>query len=656
MIPQATIDKIHEAARVEEIIMDFIALKKRGVNYVACCPFHNEKSPSFTVSPAKGLFKCFGCGVGGDGVNFVMRHDHLNYYDALRYVARKYNIEVEEVQLTPEQIAVQNERETLYVVTSFAQAQFTNYMLNTDEGKSIGLNYFKERGFNSLTIEKFALGFSPDNSQFLVDAATKAGYDLKYLLQTGLIKEREGMFFDFFRDRVIFPVHNLTGRIIAFGGRTLKTDKKIPKYINSPETEIYSKSKTLYGLFQSKRAIIQKDVCYLVEGYTDVTSMHQAGIENVVASSGTALTVDQIKLIKRFTNNITILYDGDAAGIKASFRGIDMILEEGCNVKVVLFPDGDDPDSFSKKVSFEELQQYITGASQDFMLFKSGLLLKETINDPVKKAELIKEIVHSIALIPDSIKRSVYIKECSTLFEIAEQTLIFELNKELRKKQGTKSNTPIHEIPVPETPYIIQAPVVERSEVFYQERELVQILLNYSDYLIPITIPVEEDKTEVINLTAAEIIFYQLELDGIVFEYETFSKIYGLFYTKFIEEGFTPQPKDLLKTDDSELQQTITELISSQYSISESWELKHRIFTRTELDKLETTVVNTLLSFKQKKVEQMALKVENRIKQVQHDETIEDSETIIYELLSEKKELDEMKRVFATKLGRVITK
>jgi DNA primase len=649
MIPQATIDKIHEAARVEEIIMDFIALKKRGVNYVACCPFHNEKSPSFTVSPAKGLFKCFGCGVGGDGVNFVMRHEHLNYYEALRFVARKYSIEVEEVQLTPEQIAVQNERETLYVVTSFAQSQFTNYMLNTDEGKSIGLNYFKERGFNSVTIEKFSLGFSPDNSQFLVDAATKGGYDLKYLMQTGLIKEREGMFFDFFRDRVIFPVHNLTGRIIAFGGRTLKTDKKIPKYINSPETEIYSKSKTLYGLFQSKRAIIQKDVCYLVEGYTDVISMHQAGIENVVASSGTALTVDQIKLIKRFTNNITILYDGDAAGIKASFRGIDMILEEGCNVKVVLFPDGDDPDSFAKKVSFEELQQYITNASQDFMLFKSGLLLKETTNDPVKKAELIKEIVHSISLIPDSIKRSVYIKECSTLFEIAEQTLIFELNKELRKKQGAKTNTPVHDIPVQQTHHVIQAPVVERSEVFYQEKELVQILLNYADYLIPIVIPVEEDKTEIIKLSAAEIIFYQLELDGIVFEYDTFSKIYGLFYTKFIEEGYTPQPKDLLKTDDNELQQTITELISSQYSISESWELKHRIFTRTELDKLETTVVNTLLSFKQKKVEQMIEKLQIHLKGIEEEEQ---SNMVLVEI----RELLEMKKVFANKLGRIVTK
>ncbi|HYG51623.1 MAG TPA: DNA primase [Flavobacteriales bacterium] len=648
MIPQATIDKIHEAARVEEIVQDFISLKKRGVNYIACCPFHNEKTPSFTVSPAKGLFKCFGCGVGGDGVNFVMRHEHMNYYDALRYVARKYNIEVEEVQLTPEQIALQNERETLYVVTSFAQTQFSNHMFLTDEGKSIGLNYFKERGFNKTTIEKFSLGFSPDNPQFLVDAAKKSGYNLKYFIQTGLVKEREGDHYDFFRDRVIFPVHNLTGRIIAFGGRTLKTDKKIPKYINSPETEIYSKSKTLYGMYQAKRTIIQKDVCYLVEGYTDVISLHQAGIENVVASSGTSLTTEQIKLIKRFTNNITILYDGDAAGIKASFRGIDMILEEGCNVKVVLFPDGDDPDSFSRKVSFEELQQYIAGASQDFMLFKSGLLLKDAASDPVKKAELIKDIVHSIALIPDSIKRSIYIKECSILFEIAEQTLVFEMNKELRKKQSVKSGTPVSEMPVVENPLVLQPPVVEQSEIFYQERELVKILLNYSDYLIPFKIPIE-DHIEEIKFSAAEIIFYQLESDGILLEYETFSIIYKLYYEKFIHEGLTPQATDLLKTDNVELQQTVTELISTRDTLSENWEGKHRIYTRSELDKLETTVINALLSFKLKKIEQMIQRLQDHLKTVSD----EDESNAI---LKENQELLEMKKLFANKLGRIVTK
>lgn len=649
MIPQATIDKIHEAARVEEIIMDFISLKKRGVNYIACCPFHNEKSPSFTVSPAKGLFKCFGCGVGGDGVNFVMRHEHLNYYEALRYVARKYNIEVEEVQLTPEQIAIQNERETLYVVTTFAQAQFTNFMLNTDEGKSIGLSYFKERGFNLSTIEKFALGFSPDNSHFLVDLAKKNGYDIKYFVQTGLVKEREGDYYDFFRDRVIFPVHNMTGRIIAFGGRTLKVDKKIPKYINSPETEIYSKTKTLYGLFQSKRTIIQKDVCYLVEGYTDVISLHQAGIENVVASSGTSLTTEQIKLIKRFTNNITILYDGDAAGIKASFRGIDMILEEGCNVKVVLFPDGDDPDSYSRKVSFEDLQQYIQKASQDFMLFKTNLLLGDTQNDPVKKAELIKDIVHSISLIPDSIKRSIYIKECSKMFELPEQTLLFEMNKELRKKHGQKAGADLQQVPVVESPVVVQQPVVERSDIYYQEKELIHLLLNYAEYLIPLQVPVEGDTTEEIKLSAAELVFYQLELDGIMFEYESFAKIYNQFYTKFIEEGYTPPASDLLKTEDMELQQTVTNLISSQYELSENWADKHRIYTKSELDQLDKKVFNSLISFKQKKVEQMILKLQEHLKTMESEEQSD-------EVMIEIKELLEMKKVFAGRLGRVVTK
>lgn len=649
MIPQATIDKIHEAARIEEVVQDFIALKKRGVNYVACCPFHQEKSPSFTVSPAKGLFKCFGCGVGGDAVNFVMRHEHFSYADALRYVAKKYNIEVEEVQLTPEQIALQNEKETLYIVTSFAQTQFTDYMLNTDNGRSIGLSYFKERGFNQNTIDKFALGFSPEQNDFLVEQAKKKGYELKYFVQTGLVKEKEGNYFDFFRDRVIFPVHNLTGRIIAFGGRTLKTDKKIPKYINSPETEIYNKSKTLYGLYQAKRSIIQHDVCYLVEGYTDVISMHQAGIENVVASSGTSLTVDQIRLIKRFTHNITILYDGDAAGIKASFRGIDMILEEGCNVKVVLFPDGDDPDSYSKKVSYEELQEYIKSASQDFMLFKTGILLSETNNDPVRKAELIKDIVHSISLIPDTIKRSIYIKECARLFDMNEQTLVFEMNKELRKTAAHKSGQPVQQITAPEVPLVLQQPVQEHNEIYYQEKELIYILLNYSDYLIPFVVEDEEKQQHEIKFSAAEMVFYQLELDGIAFEHESFAKIYKEYYAKFIDEGITPLPQDLLKTDDQELQQNVTALISDQHELSYNWEHKHRIYTKKALDQLEKLVVNALLSFKQKKVEQMILRLQDALK-----EQLEEERVNI--LLAEIRDLLDMKKVFAERLGRIIVK
>ena len=648
MIPQITIDKIHEAARIEEVVQDFIALKKRGVNFIACCPFHQEKTPSFTVSPAKGLFKCFGCGVGGDAVNFVMRHEHLSYADALRFVAKKYNIEVEEVQLTPDQIAQQNTKESLYIITSFAQSQFSDYMMNTDDGRSIGLSYFKERGFNQNTIEKFALGFSPDQYDFLVERAKKNGYELNYFVQTGLLKEKEGQYFDFFRDRVIFPVHNLTGRIIAFGGRTLKSDKKIPKYINSPETEIYNKSKTLYGLFQAKRSIIQNDVCYLVEGYTDVISLHQAGIENVVASSGTSLTIEQIRLIKRFTPNITILYDGDAAGIKASFRGIDMILEEGCNVKVVLFPDGDDPDSYSKKVSYEELKTYILNASQDFMLFKTGILLTETNNDPIKKAELIKDIVHSISLIPDIIKRSIYIKECAQLFAISEQTLVFEMNKELRKNASHKSGASVQHTSPPDIPLVTQQPVIEHNAIFYQEKELIHILLNYSDYLIPFAIQDEENSIE-IKLSAAEVVFYQLELDGITFEHEGFAKIYQLFYSRFIEEGITPLPKELLKTDDQEMQQNITELISDAYELSYNWGQKHRIFIKTELDMLDKKVINTILSFKQKKVEQMI----NRLNEILKETSEEEKSNV---LLAEIRDLLEMKKVFAGKLGRVIVK
>ncbi len=649
MIPQLTIDKIHEAARIEEVVQDFIALKKRGVNYVACCPFHNEKTPSFTVSPAKGLFKCFGCSEGGNAVNFVMKHERLSYADALRYLAKKYNIEVEEVKLSPEQIALQNEREALYIVTSFAQTQFTDYMNNSDEGRSIGLSYFKERGFSKSTIEKFSLGFSPDRFNFLIESAKKYGYEFKYLVQTGLIKEKEGNYYDFFRDRVIFPIHNFTGRIVAFGARTLKTDKKIPKYVNSPETDIYSKSKTLYGLVQAKKAITQNDVCYLVEGYTDVISLHQSGIENVVASSGTSLTIDQIRLIRRFTSNITILYDGDAAGIKASFRGIDMILEEGCNVKVVLFPNGDDPDSYSKRVSNEELRKYIHDASQDFMLFKTGILLSETQNDPVKKAELIKDIVNSIALIPDLIKRSIYVKECARLFDMNEQTLILEMNKSLRKNTTTKAGSQLISQKEIESQLIVQTIKPEYSDVYYQEKELIHILLNYSDYLIPFKIQTEENTSEEIKLSAAEIVFYQLELDGIEFEYDNFAAIYKAYYQKFIDEGITPEAKDLLMTENHSMQQDVTNIISSAYELSYNWEHKHSIYTRKEEDQLERKVINTLLSFKQKKVEQMINRIQEKLKE-------NDDEAKVNVLLDEVRDLLEMKKIFAGKLGRVVVK
>jgi DNA primase len=386
LIPKDTIQTIIETARIEEVVGEFVHLRKRGVNYVGLCPFHNEKTPSFTVSPAKGIYKCFGCGKAGNSVNFIMEHEHYTYPEALKFLAKKYNIEVEEEEQTPEQIQQLNERESLYAVTEFARKFFTEQLLNTDEGKSIGLSYFKERDFTDKTIDEFQLGYSPDRWDAFTKAAKENGYEKQFLVKTGLTIDKDGKHFDRFRARVIFPIHNLTGRVIGFGGRILKKDDKKAKYVNSPESEIYNKSKVLYGIYFAKNEIIKKDNCFLVEGYTDVISLFQAGIKNVVASSGTSLTTGQIRLIKRYTPNITILYDGDAAGLKASFRGIDMILEQGMNVKVVLFPEGEDPDSYARTHRSVEVEDYITSQAKDFIRFKTSVLLEETQNDPVKKA------------------------------------------------------------------------------------------------------------------------------------------------------------------------------------------------------------------------------------------------------------------------------
>ena len=501
MIPKETIDKIFDTARVEEVVGDFVSLKRRGVNLLGNCPFHNEKTPSFTVSPTKGIYKCFGCGKGGNSVNFIMDHESLSYPDALRYLAKKYNIEIEEVQQSAEQLEIDSERESVFLVSAFAQKYFTEQLHHSPEGKAIGLSYFKERGFREDIIEKFQLGYSHAQWRAFTDTATEAGYKTDYMIRSGLtiksekqdapfndaegLQERKEKLFDRFSGRVMFPVHNISGRVIAFGGRILGTDKKVAKYINSPETEIYHKSNVLYGLYFAKKSIIAKDSCFLVEGYTDVISMFQAGVENVVASSGTSLTVEQIRLIHRYTKNITILYDGDNAGIKASFRGIDLILEEGMNVKVLLFPDGEDPDSYSKKVSSEELETFIKKNSVDFIRFKTGLLYEETKNDPIKKVELIHNIVETISLIPDAISRSVYVKECSRMMDMGEQILLTELNKLRRKKLNAlneksakaegENGANENEIAVEEKEIIVE------DAIEFQERDIIRLLINFGN-------------------------------------------------------------------------------------------------------------------------------------------------------------------------------
>lgn len=435
MIDQATIDKIMAATDIVDVVSDFVSLRRRGANYWGLCPFHDDRSPSFSVSPSKGVCKCFSCGKGGSAIHFIMEHEQLSYYEALKYLAKKYNIEVHEKELSDEERQKRSERENMFVINTFAQEFFSKSLLETDEGRSVGLAYFKERGFNEDIIRKFGLGYSPEKRDALAVEAQKRGYKIDYLLKTGLCREgQNGRIYDLFSGRVMFPVYSVSGKVVAFGGRILKSGVKISKYFNSPESDIYHKSDELYGIYQAKRAIEKERRCYLVEGYTDVLSMHQSGIENVVASSGTALTHGQIRLIHRFTDNITVLYDGDAPGIKASLRGIDLLLQEGLNIKVVLLPDGEDPDSFSKSQSAESFTRYIKEHETDFIRFKTQLLLEDAGEDPIKRAAIISNIVESISLIPDAIVRSVYVQECSRLLQIDEQVLLSELNKRRQKR------------------------------------------------------------------------------------------------------------------------------------------------------------------------------------------------------------------------------
>ncbi len=488
MIDQATIDKIFDAAHIEEVVGDYVTLKKRGANYMACCPFHSEKTPSFVVSPAKNIFKCFGCGKAGNPVTFVMEHETLGYVDALKLLAKKYNIEVKERELSPEEQQHNNDRESMMVTAAYAQDYFSKTLHTHADGKNIGMPYFAERGFTQKTIEKFQLGYCLDSRAAFSNTALRDGYKKEFLVKTGLSIERDnGDLVDRFYGRVMFPIHSLSGRVIGFGGRTLKTDKTVAKYVNSPESEIYHKSNTLYGVFFAKKAMVQQDKCFLVEGYTDVISMHQAGIENVVASSGTSLTTEQIRLIKRFTPNITVLYDGDSAGIKASLRGIDMLLEEGMSVKTLLLPDGEDPDSFARSRSASEFTAFIDEHEEDFISFKTKILLSDTKNDPIKKAALIGDIVRSISVIPDAIPRSVYIKECSKLMDIGEEVLTSEVAK-LRKKNLYETRgaaKPKEEVPAEEAateaPHTPTLPsFVENIFCKEEEREIVYYLIKHA--------------------------------------------------------------------------------------------------------------------------------------------------------------------------------
>lgn len=648
MIKPETIQEIFETAKVEDLVGDFVSLRKRGVNFIGLCPFHNEKTPSFTVSPAKGIFKCFGCGKGGNAVNFIMEHEHYSYPEALKFVAKKYNIEIEEEEQSPEQLERLGAMESLFHVSTFAQKYFTNSIQNTEEGKAIGLSYLKERGFSSEIIEKFQIGYCPDSFDGFSDHALKNGYKREHLIKSGLSIKGDNKIYDRFKARVIFPIHNLTGKVIGFGGRILSSEKSKAKYVNSPDSDIYNKSKVLYGIFYARTAILKNDRCYLVEGYTDVIALHQVGIENVVASSGTSLTTDQIKLIKRFTPNITILYDGDAAGIKASFRGIDMILEEGLNVKILPFPEGEDPDSFVRNKPIDEVEKFIENNTDDFIAFKTNLLISEAKKDPVKKASLIKEIVQSIALIPDEIFRSVYVKECSSIMEIPEQTLMNELNNALRKKfkdrlkfQPTEAE---FELPKQEVEKQIE---FDLNATQNQESELVRLLLLYGDEEI-IFEDIDENKQKIeVPIKVAEFIIHDLKSDEIPFQDKIFQKVFDE-YAQALEAGIVLTADHFMQHPEDNMSQLVIDLTVSPYELSNNW-LKKRIPVKVESDNMKKLVSSSVLSFKSKKVDQMILD-----KQREMNETDNHDDYVI--LLQESMSLKEISVRINKDLTRVITK
>ncbi len=598
MIDQPTIQKILDAAEIVDVISEFVPLKKRGVNYLGLCPFHNEKTPSFTVSPSKEIFKCFGCGKAGNSVNFIMEHEHLTYPEALKYLAKKYNIEVVEKEKTLEEIEKQNERESLLVVSAYAARQFTENLFQSDEGISVGLTYFKERGFRQTTLKKFEVGYSFEQRDSFSKKALEDGYKQDFLVKTGLSVQHDDHIFDRFSGRVMFPIHSLSGQVLGFGGRVLKTDAKTAKYLNSPESEIYHKSRILYGVFQARKAIMQEDKCYLVEGYTDVMSVHEAGIENVVASSGTSLTQEQVRLIKKFTQNITILYDGDAAGIKASLRGIDLVLEEGMNVRIVLLPDGEDPDSYSKKVSNEEFAKYIGEHETDFIRFKTRLLLAEADNDPVMKANLIKDIVKSIAVIPEAIIRTVYIKECSNVLEVSEPVLYHEVNKIRQQKSFQERNKyPAPEdLPVPPPQKI--AAIKPSITSYYSEKEIIRLLLKYGSMEIERKRNIENGEEEII--TVIDYIVKEITADELSFDDAVLGKIFSDFRF-YSEQGLFPGDKHFVKHEDPDISGISAELLADSHELSRIWKSK-QTFVETEEMKLREIVPDAVLKFKSDKI------------------------------------------------------
>ena len=662
MIPKNTVDIIIETAHVEEVVGEFITLKKRGANLLGLCPFHGEKTPSFTVSSVKGIYKCFGCGKAGNSVNFVMDHLKLTYPEALKWLAKKYNIEVIEREITPAERELQTERESMLIVMQYAQRYFSETMLQIDEGKSIGLGYFKERDLKDDIISKFQLGYSLEEKNSFTNTAIKNGYTPKYLAKTGMsilsnryvegneIKGND--LFDRYAGRVMFPIHDDGGRVVAFGGRTLTKDKKIAKYINSPETEIYNKSKILYGLWLGKKTIQEKDTCFLVEGYMDVIAMHQAGIENVVASSGTSLTVDQIKSIHRFTKNIVVLYDGDEAGQKASSRAIPLLLEEGMNVKLLQFPDNDDPDSFSRKVTIQEFHDYIETNVTDFLYFKTKKLKEQTKNDPIKLAGVIKDIVENIAIIPDNIIRSIYIKECSNIMEIEESILQLEVNKIRRKvsPKQKKEDSVLDENS--QTEILNQTNFQETNENTVlkfdsEEKELLRIMLLHGNILVKIDAETENEvAADDLEITISEFILYELWRDQISFE----NPIHQVILDEYILElshDRIPAIQHFSMSQNPIISSFVINNIINNYELSNKWE-KLGVYISEEINDIKKSTENLLFSLKEKKINSFINQKQDLLKLTNPEET----ENIIKEII----QLIDLKKRVNKLLGRIVIK
>ncbi|MDX9908501.1 MAG: DNA primase [Mariniphaga sp.] len=648
MIDQLTIQRILDAADITDVVSGFVTLRRRGVNMLGLCPFHNEKTPSFTVSPSKGIFKCFGCGKGGNVVNFIMEHESLSYPEALKWLARKYSIEVVETEKTEEQKQLKDDRESMMIVSAFAGKYFMRNLWEESEGRAVGLSYFRERGFRDDVLRKFEAGYSPDGKAPFTETAQKQGYRMEYLEKTGLTIRRDDWVRDRFAGRIIFPVHNLAGRIIAFGGRNLKNDPKAAKYLNSPESEIYHKSRELYGIFQARREMARAEKCYLVEGYTDVLSLHQAGIENVVASSGTALTSDQIRLIKRFTNNITIIFDGDEAGIKASLRGIDLVLEEGMNVKVLLLPDGEDPDSFAKKKGAQGFSEYVAENETDFIRFKTSLLMKDAEKDPIVRSRLISDIIRSVSVIPNSITRSVYVKECSRLLNVDEDVLYLEIrkqkyrqNEEFRKRKMQNQREPVAAPTLSTSRFIPDGS--HPSELMVEELEFLRFLLRYQNTVI--FEKEGENPQDVYEVKVGEYMIEYLENDDLVTENPLFRKIFYQIKENLDDDQFDSE-KHFLFNEDSEVSKLATDLLSEKFIESKRW-TKAGAFIEKEEEIIDYLVPRIIYEYKLRRVKILLREIEKEIDRAADENNFD----LVIEEQSKYMNLKQVEKFLSEKLG-----